>query len=186
MTPPSRIRQNQASQQIQSPKAPTNFPTPTHPRTTSSKKNRIIPQRLTTNPLHLILTASTQKIKPHTIRLRIDKSIEPRSQLCILRISQICTLKNTVLHPLAIRLQHLMYLCSSLVIWNIVRNSNKHKSLQNQRWILLRLSHQILTQQPCLDQERLLVRAFLLQHRMLKLHLLLLLIEPQKSLTAII
>jgi hypothetical protein len=53
------------------------FPKPTHPRKTSSKKNCVIPHLLTTNPLHLILTASAQKIKTHTVRLRIDEPIEP-------------------------------------------------------------------------------------------------------------
>jgi hypothetical protein len=52
------------------------FPTPTHPRKTSGKKNCVIPHLLTTNPFHLILTASAQKIKAHTVRLRINEPIE--------------------------------------------------------------------------------------------------------------
>jgi hypothetical protein len=53
------------------------LPTPTHPRKISSKKNCVIPHLLTTNSLHLILTASAQKIKAHTVRLRINEPIEP-------------------------------------------------------------------------------------------------------------
>ncbi len=58
-------------------------PTPTHPRKTtpSSKKNRIIPHLLTPNPLHLPHTTTTQKIKPHTILLRLNQLTEPASTL---------------------------------------------------------------------------------------------------------
>jgi hypothetical protein len=109
-----------------------------HPPTRAScEKNCLVPHILTTDAFHLGVTTSAQKIKPNTILLWLNHLAQSCPQFRILVICDI-TLEHAILHPLTVRLQHLVNFRASLVFRNIVRNHHKHRNLfQNEWWIFI-------------------------------------------------
>jgi hypothetical protein len=99
------------------------------PTRASSEKNCLIPHLLTTDSFHLGVTTSAEKIEPNTILLRLNHLAQSRPQFCILAICNI-TFKHTILHPLTIRLQHLVNFRASLILGNIVGNHHEHKRVE--------------------------------------------------------
>lgn len=89
------------------------------------KEDRLIPHRLTTNPLHLSLTASAEKIEAYTIFFWFNHAIEPCPQLGILSFRQLA-LKDTELHPLPIGLEDLVEPRPAFIIGNIVGDHHMH------------------------------------------------------------
>jgi hypothetical protein len=91
-----------------------------------NQKDRIIPHSFSPNPFNLGLTTGTQEIETNAVLVRFDQLIEARSQLGILSLRQVA-FKDTVLHPLSIRLENLMNLGAPLIFRNVIGNGDVHE-----------------------------------------------------------
>jgi hypothetical protein len=93
----------------------------------SNEKYCFIPNRLSANPFHFTLTATTQKIEANTVLLGFNQLTQAGSQLGILGFRQV-TLKHAVLHPLTIRLENFVDFGSTFVLRNVVADYKVHRS----------------------------------------------------------
>jgi hypothetical protein len=90
------------------------------------KKHSSVYWNYPTDALYLTLTASTKRKKQNAVCFRLDDFAQARSQLSILSIRQIRTLKHTVLHPLPVGFENFVNLSPPLVFRDIVRNQDVH------------------------------------------------------------
>lgn len=143
-----------------------------------SEKYRFISYLLATDALYFMFAASTEEIEPNAILLWLNHLAQTRSQLGILAIRHIA-LKDTILHPLTVRFEHLVNFCTSFIVGNIIGDRHKHQKLfEDEWWIFISFRHQIFAQEPSLNLEGFLIGTLFLQYWVFELRLLLLFVQP--------
>ncbi|KKD39762.1 hypothetical protein WN50_01650 [Limnoraphis robusta CS-951] len=100
---------------------------PTLPRRSPrlDKENRVVAGHFTANAFYLTVTAGAEKIEADAIGLVIYQFSKSATQFSILSCSQV-TFKHTILYPLTVGFENIVYFGAAFVFRNIVADDYKH------------------------------------------------------------